>query len=239
MSEITKYKYWLAFMLIAAVLVILTTVLLFTPMGGEIKATIITFLVMIGTLVTQYYFRKAGSNEGETGDIPKVNTPVGSIGARASGWGTCPDCSDPLYNSTTSTAKNWEALNDDISDEDDQDDADRIDDHLENVKADLKGDKIKLTDEAMSSRMLSYLAAHEDEFNEAQKEKWIALGTARAAWVFEKAAKIDAPENYNDVADYNKYWRSIKKDCKADWSILKPLLMTLRSWLKLQDTGEW
>ena len=232
MNEVTNFKYWLAGFCLLAVFIVLTFVLFFSTLGNEIKASIVTFFITVpGTLIVQYYFRKAGSNEAGpditnniTDSSPKAPSPIGTLG-QAQGWGEpCTSCG------TASTSQN---LAYDIPDAE-EDTENLANKAIERVINDIKADGLKADSAAISSRMLSFWANHSDEFNDAEKEDFVEYAIACASAAFSGLTGLEAPYYYDDVKDYNKYWREHSTGCKVNKGAAKPLLMTLRDWLRIK-----
>jgi len=239
MNDVTRQKYILAFVCLIVVFIVLTAVLLFSNIGGEMKAAIVTFFITVpGTLIIQYYFRKAGSNEAEpdiptngNGTSPKADSPLSDMGGVQ--WtpnNTCSTCG-----TTSTTAAN--APDKPVEAPVPTDEGDEFMDNYNAVLKDLREDKITLSDLAIASRMYSYYANHEQEMSDACKKEWIRVGLALATAGFEELSKLVPPISYSEVADFNRWWRSNKKNCTVkDWSIVRPPFMNLRSWLKLKES---
>lgn len=110
-----------------------------------------------------------------------------------------------------------------------------IKDIIQQIEEDIKADGLDVTDAAVSSRIVSYYAAHQDELTQEEKEELLGYGIDLASIAFEGMSGLEAPMSYDEVADFNKYWRSVSMDCKVPKEQVRPLLMTLRDLLKKRE----
>jgi len=103
-----------------------------------------------------------------------------------------------------------------------------IDNIIKQIEQGIKEDRLKVTDAAVASRIVSYYSAHGDELTQEQKEELLDYGIELSSKVFEETSGLEAPTRYAETADFNKYWRSVSMGCKVPKDQVRPLFMTLR-----------
>jgi hypothetical protein len=101
----------------------------------------------------------------------------------------------------------------------------------------IEADGIPVTDQAIASRIISWIGAHGSELMKPDLADLLDTGIILAKRAFGKNMMTkDIPETYADCADYNAWWRDHSPNCQVkDFGIAKPLLMTLRDLLKQRE----
>jgi len=110
-----------------------------------------------------------------------------------------------------------------------------IDGIVQQIEQEIEADGLDVTDAAVASRIVSYYSIHSDELTQEQKEELLDYGIDLASVAFEEMSGIEAPMSYDEVADFNKYWRSVAMGCKAPKEQVRPVLMTLRDLLNKRE----
>jgi len=111
-----------------------------------------------------------------------------------------------------------------------------IDGIIKQIERDIIEDGLEVTDAAVASRIVSYYSIHSDELTQEQKEELLDYGIDLASVAFEELSGVEAPMSYDEVADFNKYWRSIVMGCKVPKEQVRPILMTLRDLLRKRES---
>jgi len=199
-------------------------------MSGKFTADQV-WQVCVGIIVFWFGYTafKFGTGSSGTGDgsSPKANSPVTGGQPAVQGWGQpCESCG-----TESSDESDFE-----MDDEKPPEPIDKVDDIINGLFYDLQEDGVKSTSAAVASRVVSWLGAHQDELNEAEKKDLIAFGLDLAKKAYATTTGLDkVPAKYSEVSDYNKWWRENQKACKAPKGEARAVLMTLRDLLKRSE----
>jgi len=203
-------------------------------MAGKFSADQV-WQVCVGIIVFWFGYTafKFGTGSSGTGDgtSPKANSPVtgdptGNVSA-VQGWGQpCDSCGTESSDQSDFT----------LNEEKPPAPIDEVDDIINGLFSDLEADGIKSTTAAVSSRVVSWLGAHQNELNKVEQKDLISFGLDLAKQAYSKVTGLDkVPAAYAEVADYNKWWRANQKACKAPKGEARAVLMTLRDLLKRSE----
>jgi hypothetical protein len=159
------------------------------------------------------------------GESPKVNTSTIGTSPKVEGWGDC-DC-DECTSNTPPVIPFAPAT---------PEGSPKVEKVIDSIFEDLEADGIKPDVSAVSSRIVSWLGAHEGELTGAERAELIQAGINYASNAYVTVTGLQSvPKFYAEVADYNKWWRNNKAACKAPAGAAKAVLMTLRDLLGRRD----
>ena len=240
MNEVTNFKYWLASLVLAFVFLLGGCVIFFSPLSGELKAAVVTFMLTSGTLVIQYYFRKAGSNEagGESDIKPITTAPVTPVNSSPKADGAIGNQGSIQWTpKTVSSAAGTYEDSLDFEDVEPTDPGNATDKIINTIINALEDDGIEATDKSIPAHILSWYAYHADELKLADKKELLRVGIEMAKRAFGVAAQTAVvPSTYAEIARPQVWFLTHKKSCAVkDYGVVKPILMTLRDLLRKQS----
>lgn len=178
--------------------------------------------VVVGVIV--FWFGYTAFKFGTGGDsAPKANTSTIGTSPKVEGWGDPCDCDEctgntpPVIPFAPATPEG----------------SPKVEDVIDSIFDDLAADGIPPNVSAVSARIVSWLGAHEDELTKAEKKELVQAGINYASSAYTTVTGLTpVPTSYDEVADYNKWWRNNQKSCKAPKSEARAVLMTLRDLLR-------
>jgi hypothetical protein len=186
--------------------------------------------VIVGVIV--FWFGYTAFKFGIKDDSsPKADSPVvtGSLGT-VKGWGEpCANCAADGYQDDNTDYSGFPPAAPDL-------DGDKVGGILDSIFDDAAADGLPNDVAYVSSHIVSYLGAHGDELNDADKEELIQCGINYAETAYRSVTGLKkVPATYAEAADYNKWWRENKAKCKAPVGKAKAVFMTLRDLLNRRD----
>jgi len=182
------------------------------------------WLIPVG-VIAYWFADKSGIWDKLFKQDPKADSLIETPN-KVSGWGDCDygDCAD--YDNETVSTGFSPAENKSTG---------VVEGIITKIQAELKADGILADVAAVSSRIVSYLGAHGDELDPDDLADLITAGINYASIAYKDVTGLTPPTNFDQVADYNKWWRNNQKACKAPKGEARAVLMTLRDLLKRRD----
>jgi hypothetical protein len=104
---------------------------------------------------------------------------------------------------------------------------------LEQLNKEIEEDG--LDEYALPAKIVSYYAVHGDELTIEDRENLLDYGIEMASDIYESESGLFAPVSYEEMADFNKYWRENSTECAIDRSRLRAFFMTLRDLLHKRE----
>jgi hypothetical protein len=206
-------------------LITMAMMVVFIGFAGSGKLPVEWTLGLISATLLFWFGYTAVKNFNSVDSSPKVNTSTIGTSPKVEGWGDC-DCDEctgntpPVIPFAPATPEG----------------SPKVEKVIDSIFEDLAADGIKPDVSSVSSRIVSWLGAHEGELTGAERAELIQAGINYASNAYVTVTGLQSvPKFYAEVADYNKWWRNNKAACKAPAGAAKAVLMTLRDLLGRRD----